>query len=39
MILKGEKSVPVPRCRPQSSHGLTWDQTLAFEVTGREVGD
>jgi hypothetical protein len=27
-----EKLVRVPICPPQISHGLAWDETLAFEV-------
>jgi hypothetical protein len=33
----GEKSVPVPLCPPQISHGLTRDRTRASAVRGRRL--
>jgi hypothetical protein len=38
IILTGEKPVPVPRFPPQFSQVLSWDRSLASEVTRREAG-
>jgi hypothetical protein len=32
-----EKSIPVPLCPPENSHGITWNENRNFAVRGRRL--